>query len=117
MATFLLSILSKPPCSYEHYSKKSAPTFRHANLSNNEFLRHWSEGKPIVVTDVKQQGGWNPEYFISRYRITPVIVEDCETGDSWKSTVGEFFENFLKHDERTIWKLKVILFSFWVYTS
>jgi hypothetical protein len=110
-------ILGKLPHSDEHYSRKLAPTFRHADLSDNEFLRHWSEGKPIVVTDVKQQGEWGPEYFISRYRTTPVVVEDCETGRSWKSTVADFFDQFLKHDERTIWKLKVSLLSFWTYIS
>jgi hypothetical protein len=70
-----------------------------------------SEGKPIVVTDVRIQGQWDAQYFMERYDDTVVNVEDCETGKAWKSTLRSFFEKFLEHDEGLIWKLKVGLFT------
>jgi len=47
-----------------------------------------------VVTGVKQQGVWNPQYFIKAYGSTPVKLENCETGEVKDSTVGEFFLTF-----------------------
>ncbi|KIM89597.1 hypothetical protein PILCRDRAFT_60651, partial [Piloderma croceum F 1598] len=72
------------------------------------FLRHWSEGIPIVVTDLKMQGNWGPEYFIEQYGTTEVTLEDCETEVVWPSKVVDFFQTFLEVGKWTrITKLKV----------
>jgi hypothetical protein len=66
-----------------------------------------------VVTGIKQQGVWNPRYFIEAYGDDPVVLENCETGEVMDSTVADFFLTFLAPGSRSkIWKLKVISLSF-----
>jgi hypothetical protein len=99
---------SMPHFHDEEYSIRQAPTFRHAQLSDDEFLRLWSEGKPVVITDIAQQGTWGPDYFMERYGDTEVTIEDCETGELRKTTVRSYFQTYVESGERnSVWKLKV----------
>lgn len=90
----------------EVHSELDAPRFSTVNFSDYEFMRHWSQGVPAVVGPVHFQGNWDPQYFIAAYRNDPVILEDCETGDTRPDTVAGFFETLLiPGDRRTIWKI------------
>ena len=85
---------------------------RHAQLS--VFQQHWSQGIPVVVTDVQTnlQGNWAPEYFIERYGEQKVTLVDCETNSMLQATVSDFFKNFnAVGDRKQILKLKAGLFS------
>ncbi|KIM80675.1 hypothetical protein PILCRDRAFT_52980, partial [Piloderma croceum F 1598] len=68
------------------------------------FQRHWSQGTPVVITDIEIQGNWTPEYFIKRYGDENVTVENCETDETVPTTVMEFFLHFGKRTN--IMKLK-----------
>jgi len=84
------------------------PTFRHGELSDTEFLQHWSEGNPIVITHVRQQGTWGPAYFVERYGSASVMLENCETGKVRKATVAEYFEIYFGNGgQEGVWKIKV----------
>jgi hypothetical protein len=83
-----------------------------------QFLQYWSQGKPAIVTGVKQQGVWDPQYFIKAYGHILVQLENCETGELMDSTVAQFFLTFLESGSRhSIWKLKVNFASFRSFTS
>jgi hypothetical protein len=84
---------------------------RHARLS--VFQQHWSQGIPVVVTNVQTtlQGNWTPEYFIERYGEQKVTLVDCETDSMLQATVSDFFKNFNDvGDRKQILKLKAGLF-------
>ena len=84
------------------------PTFRHGELSDTEFLQHWSERNPIVITHVRQQGTWGPAYFVERYGSTSVVLENCETGEVQRATVADYFEIYFENDgQEGVWKIKV----------
>jgi|SRR5882762_11774515 len=101
-------LFSMPHCPEAQYSRCLAPTFTRAHLSDTQFLCHWSQGIPIVVTGVRQQGQWSPHYFIERFHTTYVTAEDCETSKEWCCTVAEFFATFLQSGNcLRIWRLKV----------
>jgi lysine-specific demethylase 3 len=98
-----------PPVPDEPYSAQEVPRFSQESPDfTDQFLHYWSQGKPAVVTGIKQQGVWDPEYFIKVYGDTPVQLENCETGELEDSTVADFFQTFLASGSRSgIWKLKV----------
>ena len=78
------------------------------------FQQHWSQGIPVVVTNVqtKLQGNWAPEYFIERYGEQKVTLVNCETNSMLPATVSDFFQNFNDVGERKqILKLKAGPFS------
>jgi hypothetical protein len=83
------------------------PTFSDKNANYAEFQRHWSQGTPVVITDIEIQGNWTPEYFIKRYGGKDVTVENCETNETTPITVMEFFLHFGKRTN--IMKLKVCI--------
>jgi hypothetical protein len=90
------------------FTDQEVPRLHYDDTKTAEFLSCWSKGNPVVVTHVKHQGFWDPNYFIERYGGVSVEVENCETGDIRDSTVAEFFRTFLTPDQRMgIWKLKV----------
>jgi hypothetical protein len=103
-----------PPYINEPYTELSAPKIRHESIDFAEqFTNHWSRGLPLVVTGVRQQGVWDPAYFITTYHDTPVTLENCETGELISSTVAKFFSSILAPDpEAGVWKLKVSSSSF-----
>jgi hypothetical protein len=83
------------------------------------FQRHWSQGIPVVVTNIqtKLQGNWAPEYFIERYGEQKVTLVNCETNSMLQSTVSDFFKNFNDAgDRKQILKLKAGLFSDHIFT-
>jgi hypothetical protein len=62
----------------------------------------------VVVSEVLIQGSWDPSYFINTFDDEGVTLINCETGETKKSTVKEYFETFLNPTgESGIWKLKV----------
>ena len=106
--------ISMPLFSDDQYIAREPRRFSQESPDFTEqFLQYWSLGKPAVVTGVKQQGVWNPQYFIKAYGSTPVKLENCETGEVKDSTVGEFFLTFFTSDSLSyIWKIKANFFSF-----
>lgn len=87
---------------------QEAPRFRRQDLKLLEFEHYWSHGIPVVITDVKMQGKWDPEYFIQAYGTQMVTIVECETQKTMQRSVAYFFERFGKHHDGTgIWKLKV----------
>ena len=67
----------------------------------------------MVVTDVLLQGMWDPQYFINVFGEEGATIVNCETGQTKKVKVKDYFGWFLKPDERTgIWKLKVGAITF-----
>jgi hypothetical protein len=106
----------------EVYNELDAPRFSTVNFSDTEFICHWSQGLPAVVSPAHFQGNWDPQYFIVAYGDDPVILEDCETGLTRPDTVAGFFETFLTPgDRRIIWKIKASSFQFsaysWIHSS
>jgi hypothetical protein len=97
----------------ETYHERDSPRFRHEDLSDTEFVRHWSYGIPVVVSSLNFQGTWDPAYFIRTFGTKDVTIENCETGETRLSNVAAFFQKFLDPGDG-IWKLKVscCFFSF-----
>jgi hypothetical protein len=91
--------------SSESTQTREVPTFRQGHVTFSEFQRHWSQGIPVVITNVRMQGEWTPEYFIARYGGKDVTVVDCETEATFPSTVADFFLQFGKRGR--ILKIKV----------
>jgi lysine-specific demethylase 3 len=95
----------------ETYHERDSPRFRHEDLSDTEFVRHWSYGIPVVVSSLNFQGTWDPAYFIRTYGKKKATIENCETGETKLSNVATFFQQFLDPGQRDgIWKLKVSFF-------
>ena len=77
-------------------------------LDENIFRHSWARGDPIVVTDLKLQGQWGPDYFTDAFGGKTVTVVDCTTNEEHISTVGEFFHSFgTSQENQRIFKLKV----------
>jgi hypothetical protein len=77
-------------------------------LKNSDFLHDWSRGLPVVIANMLLQGTWDPQYFIDAFGEEGATIVNCETGQTKKVCVKEYFGWFLNPDERTgIWKLKV----------
>jgi hypothetical protein len=77
-------------------------------LKISDFLHDWSRGLPVVIANVLLQGTWDPQYFIDAFGEEGATIVNCETGQTKKIYVKEYFGWFLNPDERTgIWKLKV----------
>lgn len=95
-------------------SRRITPTLSVRTFNVTEFERHWSQGIPVVITDVdsRLQGDWGPSYFIQQYGREKVVIQNCETQTNRQSTVAEFFRDFGGPTERTrILKLKVLFSS------
>lgn len=128
VATVSQSPLSPPSHPLAKYSKIS--------MTEDDFLKTWSKGEPLVVTDVETRVRWNPQIFIERYgEMQCEIVRSDEQPepmtnaqvatkkktnphyfDRWNKVVkvGKFFSSFGKPLEerkemfgRGVWKLKV----------
>ena len=78
----------------ESTQTREVPTFRQGHVTFSEFQRHWSQGVPVVITNVRMQGDWSPEYFIARYGSKDVTIVDCETEATLPGTVADFFLQF-----------------------
>jgi hypothetical protein len=90
---------------------QETPRFHHQDLKLPEFERYWSHGIPVVITDVKMQGMWDPEYFVQAYGTQMVTLIECETQKTMQRSVAYFFSRFGQlHDGTGIWKLKVCTF-------
>jgi hypothetical protein len=93
----------------QHFSEstqtREVPTFRQGHITFAEFQRHWSQGIPVVITNVRMQGEWTPEYFIARYGSKDVTIVDCETEATLPGIVADFFLQFGWRDK--ISKIKV----------
>jgi len=84
------------------------PRYNNKSLKVSDFLHDWSRGLPVVVVEVLIQGLWDPSYFINTFDDEGVTLINCETDQTKKSTVKEYFETFLNPTgESGIWKLKV----------
>jgi hypothetical protein len=80
------------------------------NLDHGLFQRSWSQGEPIVVTDLQHilQGRWTPEYFVEVYGSEKITVVDCDSEQQFKSTVADFFLSFgAAEEKKQVLKLKV----------
>jgi len=54
------------------------------------------------------QGTWDPQYFIDAFGGKEATIMNCETGQTKKVEVSEYFGWFLNPNKRiSIWKLKV----------
>jgi hypothetical protein len=103
--------ISLQPNLSEPIDVQEAPRFRHQDLKLPEFQHYWSHGIPVVITDVKMQGKWDPEYFVQAYGTDMVTLVECETQKTMQCSVAYFFKRFGKaHDGTGIWKLKVCTF-------
>ncbi|KAJ6567358.1 Clavaminate synthase-like protein [Mycena vulgaris] len=83
--------------------------FRESDLTEEIFRPLWAQGDPLLVTDVahKFQIDWSPEYFIKKYGAQSCLIIECQTDESKRITVAEFFTNFGQYDGRDqCWKLK-----------
>jgi hypothetical protein len=111
MEAFLTEPRPSQPCASEPASSsREVPRIRHLDLmqDESEFYRHLTNGTPVVITEVKIQGEWGPDYFISRHGKQKVTLEDCETGKKVSSDVNSFFSQFGKaRANKKITKIKV----------
>ncbi|KAJ7477207.1 hypothetical protein B0H11DRAFT_2030245 [Mycena galericulata] len=83
--------------------------FKDADLTEEIFRPIWAKGEPLLVTDVgcKLEKAWSPEYFIKHHGSESCLIIECQTEQSKRITVGEFFSNFGRYERREeCWKLK-----------
>ena len=79
-------------------------------LTEEGFRPYWALGCPVVVTGLlgKLKINWTPEYFIEKYNNQSCLILECQTDQSQRMTVGDFFQVFGKYEGRKEhWKLKV----------
>ena len=100
-------LYSAPPC-MERTELTDVPRYCKQDMNMSAFLNELAQGIPAVVTHVPIQGRWDPQYFIDTYGQQPVTLENCVTGETKPVLVADFFNDFLRPNERTgVWKLKV----------
>ncbi|KAG6853504.1 hypothetical protein C0991_003699 [Blastosporella zonata] len=89
--------------------------FNSADLTPDTFPALWALGEPLVVQGLLPAFSitWTPEYFIEKYGLQSCLVIECQTEVNRRVTVGEFFKQFGKYEERgadggkgEVWKLK-----------
>lgn len=90
---------------------QKAPSYSIRNDPYKAFQKDWSEGRPVVITDVQSrfQGSYGPSYFVQKYGTIKVELQDCVTDNigTKKITVSEFFSVFgKKRNGKEILKLK-----------
>jgi hypothetical protein len=95
----------------ESTQMREVPTFRQGHVTFAEFQRHWSQGVPVVITNVRMQGEWTPEYFIARYGSKDVTIVDCETEGTISGIVADFFLQFGQRDRILKIKVRLTLYS------
>ncbi|KAI0739757.1 hypothetical protein C8Q80DRAFT_1222076 [Daedaleopsis nitida] len=63
---------------------------------------YWSRRQPLIVTGVLSslQSRWTPQFFVEQFGGVACRIEDCETRESFPSTVGEFFSLFGRPDRQ-----------------
>jgi hypothetical protein len=106
--TYLGSSLSQSQEDCQPDLPSEVPRHSNQGLNISDFMHDWSRGLPVVITDVLLQGTWDPQYFIDAYGEVGATIVNCETGETRKVKVREYFERFLNPGEFTgIWKLKV----------
>ncbi|KAA1479430.1 hypothetical protein DENSPDRAFT_855380 [Dentipellis sp. KUC8613] len=73
----------------------------------NDFMKRFSRGEPVVVTDVNLRGPWKPQSFINLYGKQVVTLVDTETEEEIKQDLAQFFGAFGTFDpQRRSLKLK-----------
>jgi hypothetical protein len=93
------------------------PRHSNQNLKVSDFLHEWSRGIPVVITNVLLQGTWGPQYFIDAFGEEVATIVNCETGQTKKVKVKEYFGWFLNSGMHTgIWKLKAGAHSFPIHS-
>ncbi|CAK5275825.1 unnamed protein product [Mycena citricolor] len=83
--------------------------FKDAELSEQTFALLWAQGEPVLVTDTgsKLKLDWDPQYFIENHGSEDCLLIDCQSDQSTRRTVKEFFSTFGKYEDRNqCWKLK-----------
>ena len=97
----------------EHvYTPELLPVYPARNLTRNQFLRLWSAGIPVVITEAQKnfRGHWDPDYFIEHHGKLWVTPIDCETDQERpRMAARDFFALLLKKssEQQTVLKLKV----------
>lgn len=84
------------------------------HLSEENFLKIWSNGIPLVLVGVgdKLHLSWSPDYFKKTHGRKNCEVEDTSTSVRRKTSVAEFFSCFGNYDEsRPVLKLKVCYYT------
>ncbi|KAG6816878.1 hypothetical protein H0H87_002199, partial [Tephrocybe sp. NHM501043] len=76
--------------------------FRASDLTPSTFPALWALGEPLVVEGLLDafRIAWTPEYFIDKYGTQSCLVIECQTEVNRRVTVGEFFRQFGKYEER-----------------
>jgi hypothetical protein len=88
------------------------PRYSNQSLKVSDFVHDWSQGLPVVISEILFQGTWDPRYFIDAFGEETATIVNCVTGETKKVRVQEYFCGFLNPAERTgIWKLKVAFLS------
>ncbi|GJJ07745.1 hypothetical protein Clacol_001950 [Clathrus columnatus] len=80
-----------------------------SEISDQQFIELWKTGNTLVVTGLLDKFliDWTPEYFIQHYEKNQCLILDCNSNENIAITVGQFFKQFGKYEERSkIWKLK-----------
>ncbi|KAF7969063.1 hypothetical protein HWV62_28411 [Athelia sp. TMB] len=98
----------RPPKDPHAPQETEAAYFFHSSMDMSDFRQAWSQGRPVVVSDVQMEAT-GPDYFIKRFPDMKVELEDCETGERlrWRPKVSEFLPDFGRSiDPTKTWKLK-----------
>ncbi|ESK84030.1 jmjd1a protein [Moniliophthora roreri MCA 2997] len=66
------------------------------------FQAHWAKGTPLLIEGVLEnfEIEWTPDYFIREYGTQSCIVVECQTETNKRVTVGDFFRQFGRYDNR-----------------
>ena len=94
--------------------------FEENELTEEAFRPYWAQGRPVVVTGLlgKMKVRWTPEYFMEKYSNQSCLILECQTDQSQRMTVGEFFMMFGRYEGRKEhWKLKVRLIDFFSFLA
>ncbi|KAF9462616.1 hypothetical protein BDZ94DRAFT_1366125 [Collybia nuda] len=67
-----------------------------SNLPEEQFMKIWSYGLPLLIVDVWHnfQLSWTPQYFINKQGRKWCMVEDTSSGIGRKAHVADFFSLF-----------------------
>lgn len=78
-------------------------------INGHSFSELWKKGLPLLVKDVlpRFRLNWTPEYFMDYFGHKETMVIECQTDNSSKMTIREFFSYFGQYEGRTnCWKVK-----------
>ncbi|KAJ7725064.1 hypothetical protein B0H16DRAFT_285195 [Mycena metata] len=107
--TLVPADFSPPVDAFSEIPSHEIMRFKDSELTEENFRQFWAKGQPLLVMDAgkKLKIDWSPEYFMEEYGSQSCLIIECQTEESKRITVAEFFRDFGNYEGREgCWKLK-----------